>query len=110
MIQIGVPDTPHSQQDLSLNSQFISLELTYNSRDARWRLNLYKDNAIVFSGITIMEEQFLLANYSSTGFSGELVCLRIKDDNLPVGRDNLGVGKPYGLFYVTPAELVEITS
>ena len=110
MIQIGVPDTPHSQQDLSLSSQFTSIELTFNSLDKLWRVNLYVDGELAFSGLTVVEPGFLLSNYSSAKFQGELVCLRLKNDAQPVGRHNFGVGKAYGLFYVSPSELLEITA
>ncbi|MBV1929642.1 MAG: hypothetical protein KUG81_09050 [Gammaproteobacteria bacterium] len=105
MIELGVPDVAHSVQDVVLSSQYCTLELTFNSRDSRWRFSISVDEERVFSGITIMENQAFLFRYDSDIFEGDILCLRKRQDGLPVGRDNFGVSKSYGLYYVSPSEL-----
>ena len=107
MIEIEVPDTEHSVQEVVLGSQRCSLEFTFNSRDQRWRFNLSVEDEKVFSGITIMENQSLLSQYNSSVFLGDLACIQTQGGPSFVGRDNLGIDKPYRLYYFSAVELQE---
>lgn len=108
-LKIPVPASSWSTQAITLGGLDYTFEYQYNSRDERWRLSIYFNNEPVILGLKIMENQLLLANYLLADFDhGDIICLRIKDDGLPVGRNNLGFGKSYELVYVGYDEVVEI--
>ena len=107
MIEIEVPDIEHSVQEVVLGSQRCSLEFNFNSTDQRWRFNLNVEGEKVFSGITVMENQSLLSQYNSSEFLGDLSCIQTQGLPSFVGRDNLGVEKPYGFYYFSATELLQ---
>lgn len=108
MIVINVPNSPWSENRMSFGGQFYNVIFRYNSRDERWRMDIYKEDVPVILGVKIMENQSLLKKHSLKDFShGDIGCLRIEDDGKPVTRDNLGVGLPYELVYFTNEEMAE---
>jgi hypothetical protein len=109
MILVNVPNSPWSENRMSLGGQFYNIIFRYNSRDERWRMDIYKDEDPVILGVKIMENQSLLGRYILEGFDhGDIFCVRNKNDKKLCGRDNLGIGLAYQLVYLTNAEISEL--
>ena len=109
MLSIPVPDIANSTQDVILSGVQYEIRLTFNTRDNRWRMTILEEDTSLISGLAILESQSLLARYQLDSFNhGDLLCLRLREDELPVGRDNFGDGKPYGLIYLTNEEIIEL--
>ncbi len=106
MLSINIPDSADADQNITLGGLDYKFTTRYNTRDSRWRLSISRQDVSVIDGIKIMKNQDLLNGYLLAEFShGTLFCLRLKDDNLPVGRDNLGIDKAYELIYATNLEV-----
>lgn len=107
MDYIKIPDAPESTQILSLGGQEYIIKLTFNTADKHWRVSLLTlDNEEIISGLKIMPNQNLTWRYKYIGGmpTGNLYCMRYKNDFSDVGRDNLGLGKTYQLIYLTEQE------
>lgn len=108
-LTIDTPEAAWAEQALTLAGKKYLFTYSFNGRDERWRIDISLDNEPVISGVKIMENQFLLDIYSLPNFDhGDLVCVRFEEDGLPVGRNNLGLGKPYSLQYYTNEELLTL--
>lgn len=109
MISVNVPDSSWSENRTTFSGQFYNLVFRFNTRDERWRVDLYKNDQPIIQGIKIMENQTLFGRYILNDFpNGDIACLRMKNDGLPAGRNNVGTGLPYQLIYLTDAEIDEI--
>lgn len=109
MISINVPDAAYSENRMSFGGQFYTVIFRYNTRDERWRMDIYTQDRVVILGVKIMENQALLGKYILPEFShGDIYCVRLKNDNLPVGRDNLGINLAYELIYMSNAEIGDL--
>ena len=105
-LKINIPNTSWSEQSVSLGGIEYQFVFSFNGRDERWRLSILRQGTSVKAGVKLMENQLLLNRYTLTDFDhGDLFCVRLKKDNLPVGRENLGFGKPYEIVYFTNEEL-----
>jgi hypothetical protein len=107
MEYIKIPDNPESFQVISLSGQEYVVQLTYNTADAHWRLSLLDLNyKAIVAGLKVMPSQNLTWRYRYIeGMpSGNIYCMRYKNDFSDVGRDNLGLGKTYQLVYLTEQE------
>lgn len=113
MLEIIVPDSAWSEQQITLGGETYNIVFKFNNRDKAWRFDLYDlDQNEIMSGIKIMANQSLYERYKNTYPdlpSGAIVCFkgRISDIN-PLGRDNLGVGKTYNLLWLTDEEVSEL--
>lgn len=106
-LKINVPESAWSEQSVSLNGINYRFVFTFNGRDERWRLSIYIGNTAVIEGLKILENQALLGQYLLDDFNhGELFCFRMKEDGLPVGRNNFGLGKAYELVYYSNEEIL----
>lgn len=109
MLKINVPNFSWSEQAVTLDGKQYRFVFRFNERDQRWRLDIYLGSTPVILGVKILENVFLLGEYYPEGFQhGDLFCGRLREDNNPVGRTNLGFGKPFELVYYTRAELRDI--
>jgi hypothetical protein len=106
-LEIVVPESPFTIQDITLGGFKYDFTYAFNTRDDRWRFDIVDaDNNPVITGVKIMENQDLLGRYILPGFShGGIFCIRVLETTDPVGRNNLGSGLPYSLFYFTNEEL-----
>jgi hypothetical protein len=103
---IPVPESAYKTIIIALNDESYDLTFRFNEADERWRVTIEKEGTVIFEGLKIVEEQWLLAQYHLPLFNhGSLYCKRIYDDGLPVGRSNLGLGKPYELIYFSKEEI-----
>jgi hypothetical protein len=105
-LSLPVPDAAWSSQGITLGGKDYTFTFSYNTKDSRWRFDISLGGVVVIAGVKVMENQSLLSRYILEDFDhGDILCMRFKDDDLPVGRDNLGLGKPYELIYFTNEEL-----
>ena len=108
-LRIPVPDSSWSTQNISLGGQDYEFEFKYNGREDRRRFSVKQEDTPIVTGMKIVENQIFFLNYNLPLFAhGDILCLRVLQDNKQVGRDNLGLDKPYELFYYSYTELDEI--
>ena len=110
-LEVIVPSPAWTTQDITLGGFKYNFIYSFNERDNRWRIDIYNvDNTPVITGVKIMENQSLLERYILEDFNhGDIYCLRIHETPDPVGRDNLGPGLAYSLFYFTNEEIAGTT-
>lgn len=105
-VVLPTPTTANETHRVSLNNTLYDLTYTFNLRDSRWRISLSLQGETFISGIKVMENQLLLEQFVLEEFiTGDIFCVRNKDDGDPVGRDNLGLNKAYELLYLTQEEV-----
>lgn len=105
-VEIPVPSVSFSEVSVTLSGIEYQLVFKLNSRDNRLYFDLYRDEVLVKGGIKIMENQSMLSRYLLDDFDhGDLQCIRKDTTDQPVTLDNIGIDKPYGLFYSTNEEL-----
>ena len=110
-LRINIPDSAWSTQSISLGGQDYEFEFKYNEREDRWRFSIKQGDTSIVSGIKVIENQVFLLNYDLPLFAhGDILCLRILQDDEQVGRDNFGLDKPYELFYYSYTELDELVN
>lgn len=109
-LKINIPANSWSEQPVTLNGEVYRFVFSFNQRDERWRLDIFLGSEVVVRGVKILPHQWLVSNpYSPTNFQhGDLVCIRMKNDNSPVGYDNLGFNKAYELVYYTNEEVLAL--
>ena len=105
-LTIDTPNAAWSEQNLTLGGVKYTFIYQYNARDSRWRFDIFLSGSTIITGVKVMENQFLLSRYVLPDFDhGDIACVNFEDDGKPVGRDNLGLGKPYSLQYYTNDEI-----
>ena len=107
---IDVPENyPHVTQSLTLAGTTYDFVYTYNGRDERLRLSIYRDGELVVAGVKLMENQFVLQDYVPVDFpEGELVVMRLKGDQYtPATLGTIGIDKEYELVFLTKEEMQE---
>ncbi len=108
-LSLPVPDSSNSIQEVTLDGINYKIHYKFNSRDSAWRLNIFRGSTQVIVGEKVMVHQLLLGRYQLSDFNhGDIICFRVKDDNLPLGRDNFGVDKAYQLIYFTTEEIAAL--
>ena len=108
-VSITVPDTPWSSQLVSLSGKSYEFELTYNSRSSRWYLTISLSGVNIINSLKVIEGVDMTGRYLISEFSdGRLYCGQSRKTSDPVGRDNFGVGKDYGLVYLTNEEIIAL--
>lgn len=111
-VSINVPiEYPNVSQTITLSGVTYVFIYTYNTRDERLRISIYRDDNLVIAGLKIMENQFLLQNYILDQFSdGDLICVRMKgDSSIPATLGTIGIDREYELVYLTNDEISELT-
>lgn len=106
MLYINNANSPYSEQRVSLGGFVYTLILKYNSRNESWYLTL-KDSSgeeELLSGIKLAPNQSLTNRYLLEDFSGNLMCLRVKNNYTPLNRDNLGREGVYRLVWLSEEE------
>lgn len=103
-LEIFVPDSSYADQRVSLDGSVFTFEYKFNVRNNNWYLNIYdiQKNTALIRGLAIKPNQNLTGRYLIDGLTeGSIWCIRTKGSKEPIGRDNLGIGKAYGLFYIS---------
>jgi hypothetical protein len=105
-LSINIPDSPFASFEVPLGGQTYNFDITYNTRDSRYRLDIYQNSEVIILGLKLVENADLLGKYNLPAFNhgGLFVVSNYKTDE-PVGRDNIGTGKAYELIYVSNEEL-----
>lgn len=111
MIQINIPDRPDTIQDLVFEGTDYKVNFTFFTRDSSWRISLFDFNGnTLLSGVKIIPDWFLMTNFHISQPSipkGDFVCIKFTEDaSEELGRDNLGQGKSFRLFYLTEEEML----
>ena len=107
-LSLPVPEVSFASTSITLGGIEYSITYSFNERDERWRMDILTDSEVVILGVKIMEEESLLGRYILPLFThGDIFCVRLKDDGKQVGRDNLGLGLPFDLVYLTNAEIAQ---
>lgn len=105
-ISIDIPDASWSEQNVPIDGVDYRFEFTFNSRDSLWSLSVFDGEFPVIVGNRLLVSADLFNGYVLDNFEGgTLSLMRVSNDGLPVGRDNLGIGKPYQLIYFSGGEL-----
>lgn len=111
-IEIVVPDSAWSEQQITLGGETYNIVFKFNNRDSAWRFDLFDlDQNEIISGIKIMPNQSLYERYKNTYPelpSGAIICFKSKTSDInPLGRNNLGVSKTYNLIWLSDEEVTE---
>ena len=101
--EIIIPSSSHSTQVVTLDNRVFTLEIKWNSRNEGWYISLYdaQETQTFISGVKVEPNQNLTARYDIPNLTrGNIFCLRTKNTDDVLNRDNFGVGKDYSLFYM----------
>jgi len=106
-VEIPIPEATLSEINVTLGGISYDIIFRENSRDDRLYFDIYTEDILVKGGVKVMENQSLLYRYLLDGFpSGDILCLSRSGDSEGIATlSNTGLGKAYGLFYLTNEEL-----
>ena len=110
MLRINFPDSPYSSQNITVNRTTINLTLKFNVIDESWYLDVKSGSGAVdiLSGAKLTPNRNLTGRHLLPSISGgDIWCLRNKNTSERIGRDNVGKGKSYNLFWIPDAEITE---
>lgn len=109
MLKIPVPDSANATIKVTLAGITYDFKFEYfepPTRQGSYYLTILLDGVIIIAGLKLLENVAILKKYDIPEFDhGQLIVLKLKDTSDPVGRDNLGFGKPYELIYISNNEL-----
>lgn len=108
---IKIPDSAWHEQVVTLSGNSYRITQKFNFRDDSWYVdieNLSTEEGLY--GLKLMPQQNITKQfrYGDIVVGGDLVCARIKKDFSSVGRDNLGIGKVYELWWIPDEEQEEL--
>ena len=106
-VEIPVPISSFSEINVTLGGISYDIIFRENSRDGRLYFDLYTEDTLVKAGVKVMENQSLLYRYIlDDSPNGDILCLSRSGNSEGVATlSNIGLGKTYGLFYLTNEEL-----
>jgi len=108
MIKIPSPTSSYAEHKVSLAGVTYSFVYKWNATAAVWMLDIYLNNAPVILGQALLHLSVLFYGKPITNFDhGILVVLSNTDTKEKLGRNNLGINKPYTLYYFSNKELEE---
>lgn len=108
-VTIGTPVSASATQTIALGGKTYEFVYSLNSRDNRVRLDISFDDSPIITGVKLMENESLLQRYDLVEFShGDLFCIRVLKTDEEVTLENLGIGKPYELMYLTNDEITTL--
>lgn len=107
---VPVPPNPPSQVDINLSGQRYTFTYKFNpllGEGGRWRLDIQDSSgSYLCRGRTLIEKWSPNAHLTDNGLpDGILYVTNVNNTEEPVGRNNLGLGKDYELWYYTNLEL-----
>lgn len=108
-LNIKVPNSAYSTQNVSLGSESFAVDFIYNTSDLSWYMTVNNTTTgEKATGIKVMPNQRLTDkdDYSTVVADGAIWCLRSLSDFSPVGRDNLGKDKTYQITWFSNAEMI----
>jgi len=106
-IEIPVPTLSFSEINVTLGGISYNIIFRGNERDERLYFDIYTEDTLVKAGVKVMENQSLLYRYLLDDFpNGDILCLSRSGNSEGIATlSNIGLGKAYGLFYLTNEEL-----
>lgn len=105
MRRISVPDSANTETPVSLGGESYSFKFSFNSTNDKYYLDIIYQGVTIISGLKLIPNVYLLKKYALSNFShGDLIVVNMNNTPDDVGRDNLGIGKPYELFYISNEE------
>lgn len=105
MIALPTPSSDWATHKASLAGKTYKLTYRFNSYNQRWMLDIYLDEVSVSLGNMIIEGSPLFYAQPIKNFEhGVLLPLRNINGKTTIGRDNLGIGKEFTLYYLTNEE------
>tara|TARA_R110002126_G_scaffold34517_8_gene106828 strand:+ start:1007 stop:1366 length:360 start_codon:yes stop_codon:yes gene_type:complete len=110
MLLINIPDSPYSEQNITLDGLTLQLILKYNIINSSWYLDIKTGSgkSEILSGIKVTPNRNLTGRHLVQELSGgDLWCLRSKNDFSPIDRDNFGEGEAYNLLWIPNSEVEE---
>jgi hypothetical protein len=105
-VEIPVPEAAYPEVEITLAG--ITYTLLFKEsllEKGRLFFDLFIGEVLVKPSVKVMEDQGLLSRYVLDDFShGEIFCFRVGTSLDKAVKDNTGIGKNYGLFYVSNQE------
>lgn len=106
-LEIPIPDDKASfSENIIIGGLPTTLTLNFNSTDQKWRIKVQDNNEnVLIQGIPLTPNKSPTKKYSLSYFdNGNLWVIRKVKTDKPLGYDNFGFNKDYGLFYLTAEE------
>lgn len=105
MRRIPVPDSANPTITVSLGGKTYNFTYSFNSISGRYYLDISYQGNLIIPSLKLLPNTYLLKKYALSDFShGDLILINIGSTTEEAGRDNIGIGKPYELFYVSNEE------
>lgn len=103
-LEINIPDSAWSSQEVTLDQTNLKLELLWNTRNNAWHINIYDINATpILEGIKLTENVSVTGRYTDKLLpDGNIWCVRYNPQAKVITRDNLG--RDFLLIYFTEEE------
>jgi len=106
---ISVPDSANTRQTIPLDGQDYVFDITFNSRNRVWHIDIYLARNPIILGLAVREDVVLNAKYDLPAFNNNfLVPIRVRNDDEEPDRDNFGLGKSYELVHYLRDEVIDI--
>ena len=109
MLKISIPDSADTASPVSLGGETYDFRFNYNTVDQVYRLDIYQLGTLVISSLDLKTGSYITGKYDIPAFNhGELFVARIRYTPEDPNRNNIGIGKPYELIYVSNEEIAEV--
>lgn len=109
MITLPTPTNSWTTHKASLAGKTYTFTYRFNSIAERWFLDIYLDDEEVITGQMIIEGSILFYGNPIKNFEhGKIVPVRNRETTNPIGRNNLGIGKEYSLYYLSNEEWADV--
>jgi len=108
MLKIAIPDAADADIRPTLGGESYLFSFNYNTVDQVYRLDIYQDEALVIGSLDLKTGSYITGKYDIPAFNhGELFIARLRYTPEDPHRNNIGIGKPYELIYVSNEEIAE---
>lgn len=104
---LRIEDSSYQIQRVNLNNTIYNVQLSFNSRDSGWYLDLFDINlnpilqSKKLQWGSLVSKKYILPQM----VGGDLYIFKTQIINEPLGRDNFGEDKLYQLVYLTDVEI-----
>lgn len=102
---ISIPDSADDEQIVTLNKKSYILETKFNKRGGSWSVSLRDSNGepIILGEKVVPSQEFLEISAKNIEVGGYLGIKSLVD--VPVTRDNFGIGKDHQLLFISQEEV-----
>jgi hypothetical protein len=107
MLIFKVQDSAYQVQRVNIENTIYQLQLTFNSRDSSWYLDIFDINSSpILQSCKLQWGSLITNNLRLTQFpNGNFYILKTELRDEPITRTNFGADKLYRLVYITNEEL-----